>query len=189
MQNQGPEGCYYAVTDYGSMWRRVFVLLVDATIVLVALVLMLVVAGLLGLGDEESVVVALAATFLLIYLYFIELERSRVRTVGLRLARLEVVDLNGHKPSRADMIARMVTAWLGPGNVLVDLFWIPSEPNRQALRDKFAGIYVIKKGAAPAGRGRVRYVRYFFFGMNWAFREVSRPPTEASPKRVRHPGT
>jgi len=142
-----------------------------------------------GEGRCRRYLSSLAAALALAYTYFVELERSRLRTVGLRLAGLEVGSLYGRRPSRVDMIVRLITFWLGPANGLLDLFWIPSDPNRQSLRDKFAGTYVIKKGSAPAGHGRLRYAQYFFLGMNWAFREIERPGAEPSPAGAQHRGS
>jgi uncharacterized RDD family membrane protein YckC len=174
-QDQSSHGCFYVIRDYGSMSRRALVLLVDMAVCLVVPALAFLIAVVLGLGDDAAFAASAATALVFVYLYFVELERSRVRTLGLRMTGLEVVNLNGTPPNRMDMITRLGMMWLGPANLLVDLFWIPSDSNRQALRDKFAGTYVIKNGCAPAGYGDVKYARYFFLGMNWVFREVARP--------------
>jgi hypothetical protein len=58
-------------------------------------------------------------------------------------------------------------------NALVDLLWLTGDANRQAVRDKFAGTYVIRLDAAPAGTGPIRIRPYMFWGMTFFFREVS----------------
>jgi hypothetical protein len=72
-------------------------------------------------------------------------------------------------------------ATLGPVNFLLDLLWVPSDPCRQALRDKFAHTYVIRRDAVPVGSGRIAYGIYTAFGMTMLFAEVSRRSMEDSP--------
>jgi hypothetical protein len=54
---------------------------------------------------------------------------------------------------------------LGPLNWLIDLIWLSSDANRQALRDKSANTYVVKAKAQAAGQGRIviRYYEIFFY--------------------------
>ena len=43
---------------------------------------------------------------------------------------------------------------------------------RQAIRDKFAGTYVVRLDATPAGSAPIRVRTYMFWGMTFLFREV-----------------
>ena len=69
---------------------------------------------------------------------------------------------------------------LGPANFLVDLLWISSDPSKQALRDKIAHTYVIRKNAVPAGTGQVVYRTYMLFGWTLLSAEV-RPDVTGVP--------
>jgi hypothetical protein len=62
--------------------------------------------------------------------------------------------------------------FLGPLNYLVDLIWLSGDPQKQALRDKFAQTYVIRKEASPAGSGKVVHRQYYFMGCSFLFREI-----------------
>jgi hypothetical protein len=64
--------------------------------------------------------------------------------------------------------------FVGPLNFVLDLFWLTGDRDRQALRDKFAGTYVIRKDASPAGSGTVVMRTYMFWGMTFLFKEVRR---------------
>jgi hypothetical protein len=82
------------------------------------------------------------------------------------------------QPARPDLWEARV--WQPPGptrqevlNALVDLLWLTGDANRQAVRDQFAGTYVIRLDAAPAGTGSIRIRPYMFWGMTFFFREVS----------------
>lgn len=169
---QQSRGCYYATEVYGSLRRRMLALGVDSVVLAVLVMGAFLVAS--GSDPDANLALALIALILSAYIYFVEVERSRFRTLGFRLTRLQVVSLSGERPTRLAMMTRLVIVWLGPLNLLLDLFWISDDENRQALRDKFAGTYVVKVDARPLGTGAVRYERYFFFGMNWSFREVVR---------------
>jgi len=61
---------------------------------------------------------------------------------------------------------------LGPLNWLIDLTWLSSDANRQALRDKFAGTYVIHANALPAGTGRLGFCYYHILLYNFLFKEI-----------------
>lgn len=166
----GAQGCYYPVRGYGSVWRRVLSLGIDVA------VLMAIAAGLTwllaanGIARDAAATIVAATLVVAAYVYFVEIERTRFGTLGMRLAGLRIVDLGGHRPSRMDMLLRLGLAGFWP----IDLFWIGGDDNRQSLRDKFAGTYVIRRGARPEGWSPCRYALYFFDGMTWTFREVQR---------------
>jgi hypothetical protein len=61
---------------------------------------------------------------------------------------------------------------LGPINYLLDLVWMSNEAQRQALRDKFADTYVVKKRATPVGSGELIHGYYEILCYNFLFREV-----------------
>jgi uncharacterized RDD family membrane protein YckC len=81
--------------------------------------------------------------------------------------------LDGRVPGYWPLFLRLLFAMLGPLNWAIDLIWLTNDSNRQALRDKFAGTYVVKAKAQIAGEGRVVSRYYQICGTNWWFREVA----------------
>jgi uncharacterized RDD family membrane protein YckC len=107
------------------------------------------------------------------FAYFVILKRTRIRTLGYIVGGVRIVNLQGDRPSLISLSIRLIFAILGPFNIVIDLFWIPGDERRQALRGKFANTYVIKKDALLAGQGQVVYARYGIMAWNFMFQEVS----------------
>lgn len=105
------------------------------------------------------------------YSYFVVLKRSKFRTLGYRLGRVKIVDLDGQVPSYQTLSLRSAFGLIGPLNWL-DLIWLFNDTHGQALRDKFAGTYVVKNDAQPAGEGRIVFRLYEIALYNCIFREV-----------------
>lgn len=76
------------------------------------------------------------------------------------------------------MTWRFVLLIFGPFYLLVDLFWLSGDENKQTLRDKFAKTYVVRANAKPIGSGLIKFVNYYFWGMAFIFAEVKKegPP-------------
>jgi len=113
--------------------------------------------------------------------YFVFLKGSRYRTPGYVLAKAKILNLQGEPPSYGQLLIRFLFSVFGPLNLVLDLLWIPSDPRRQALRDKFAATYVVRQAAIPTGQGRIAFIPYTMFGQSYVFREVQEPPSEAAP--------
>jgi uncharacterized RDD family membrane protein YckC len=174
------EGVYFDLENYVGVWRRV---LIDISDVIVAVVLCCLVffPVLFFLPEDERL---WTQAFFLVcaavwFAYFVILKRSRFRTVGYIVGGARIVNLQGNQPSVVSLIIRLLFALIGPFNFVIDLFWVGGDPYRQALRDKLAHTYVIRKGAQPAGPGRIVYANYTIFGFNFLFQEV-RTATEVS---------
>jgi uncharacterized RDD family membrane protein YckC len=165
-------GVYYQAADYVGTWRRVAIDLVDVFVASALSVAVTVGMSLIISNDDRLGLAVLIAWIAVWFCYFVLLKRSSLRTVGYILARARIVNLQGTTPSIASLLLRLLFAMLGPLNLLFDLFWIPSDPCRQALRDKFAHTYVIRRFASPAGMGRVVYVPYTILGASFIFQEV-----------------
>ena len=169
---------YFRHEDYASFWLRVLVDVIDL-LVFGAMCLALTLPVMIIFTLSKSTL-----NLILLYLvtvavsYFVVLKRSRFRTFGYRAGRLRIVGLDGRVPSYLSLVLRLMFAMLGPINWLVDLIWLSNDNNRQALRDKFAGTYVVKVDAQPAGQGRITFRHYSIFYFNCLFREV-----EAEPER------
>jgi uncharacterized RDD family membrane protein YckC len=167
-------GVYYASSDYIGVWRRFCIDLVDVVVACTASIAFSAVLILL-LSNGDQLAFGLLVVWSSVWFgYFVLLKRSRLRTVGYVLAGARIVNLQGDTPSVPSLVIRMLFAGLGPLNLLFDLFWIPSDPCRQALRDKFAHTYVIRRNASPAGKDRIAYGQYTVLGASYLFQEVQR---------------
>jgi RDD family len=175
------QGAHYRPEDYLGVFRRLLIDIVDLPIAV--LLSMLLVAALLAvaprLEDVDGIGLLVWATVW--FGYFVLLKRSTFRTVGYVVARAQIVNLKGERPSVGSLIARLLFALAGPLNFVLDIMWLTGDSNRQALRDKFAGTYVVRRGARPAGTGPVVLRNYMFWGMTFLFREVERRLPEVQP--------
>jgi uncharacterized RDD family membrane protein YckC len=164
-------GVYYRREDYAGLPRRLLIDLIDVpvAIVLAVLVIHAVHAVAPALQDSPVPLLLWAGVW---FAYFVLLKRSAFRTLGYKAAGARIVDLAGGRPGIFSLVARLVFAFLGPLNFVTDMFWLTGDPDRQAIRDKFAGTYVIRQHAAPAGAGPIVGRNYMFFGMSFLFREV-----------------
>ena len=173
------KGVYYREQDYAGVWRRLLTDLIDIPVLL----LLIAIAG-ITLDTLFPYRVAAAALLpvaaILAFLYLALLKRSRLRTLGYRVAGVRIVDFHGDTPSATAVTLRLIFAVFGPLNILLDLFWIPGDPCRQALRDKFAQTYVVRERAKPAGSAPIRLCRYGVLGWSFVFQEVA-PEAQAPP--------
>ena len=87
---------------------------------------------------------------------------------------VEIVDLKGGRPSWLTMTNRFISLVLGPVHLIMDLLWLIGEQEKQTLRDKIAGTYVIRKNAQPIGTGTLTVVIYHILGFALSFRELRR---------------
>lgn len=173
-------GVYFEPNDYLGVGRRLFIDFIDtsAAIVLsvIATWILLTVWPL-----EESLGAALLASWVLIWFcYFVLLKRSRFRTLGYFFGGARIVNLQGERPGIFSLLARLLFVAGGPANFFIDLFWIPSDPCRQAIRDKFAHTYVVRKNAVPAGSGVIVYRTYVMLGTTFLFQEVKGSSADAA---------
>jgi len=177
------EGVYYRAQDYAGFFRRLAIDLIDvAAVSLVWFVLAVVV---LASTPEDKWGRARGSLLLLLmvmaFAYFVLLKRSAIRTLGYRVCRAEIVSLQGLRPGVCALTLRLLFSVIGPLNLLLDLVWIPSDAQRQALRDKFAHTYVVKAGSTPEGRGKVVYANYHILNTAFIFAEVRPDATSGAP--------
>lgn len=163
-------GVYYATEDMAGLGRRVFVLAVDVGLVF------LVSVPVVGIGLEAGLtpLAVNAAVFLLAWSYLAGLKVTKLPTLGYRLARVQLVDLQGNRVSLWRSTCRFLFLFLTLGNC-VDLLLLSHDRNRQTLRDKLLGTYVVRRGAVPIGSGPISYPTYFVGGLSFVFSEVARP--------------
>ena len=165
-------GVYFRRDDYAGVGRRLLMDLIDTSIAL-AISILITFVFVDVWSHEESLSVALLVLWALIWFsYFVLLKRSRFRTPGYIVCGARIVNLQGERPSILSLLARLLFVVGGPANFLIDLFWIPSDPTRQAIRDKFAHTYVVRKDAVPEGSGTIVYRTYVMLGTSFLFQEV-----------------
>lgn len=112
------------------------------------------------------------------YLYLAIYKRTDRSKIGYRVLGVKIINLEGKRPSIWQMTLRFFMLFFGPLNFFVDILWLNGEENRQTLRDKMFGTYVIKRQAQPEGTGKILYYHQTFLLMSWVFREVERSSTE-----------
>jgi len=165
------DGVFYRMADYIGVMRRLVIDIVDAAVAVFISVPLTIVVGAVAEG-RGAVIGGMAVWVLVWFLYFVILKGSRFRTIGYVLTGARIVNLKGERPGRMALTGRLAFALLGPFNLLVDLLWVSSDPCRQALRDKVAHTYVVRRDAVPAGAGHIGYGVYTMFGMTLVFAEV-----------------
>jgi len=167
------EGVYYRRQDYAGLWRRLLAAIVDAFVAVAGLIAMLLV----GEAAADSVFLGFITWPALSFVYLVVCKRTRVRTLGYRLARVRLVDIRGESPRSLRVTFRLCLALLGgyfSSLGLVDLLWITGDDHRQALHDKLTQTYVIRTGAQPVGRGPIVYDVYHVMAWTLYLPEVRR---------------
>jgi uncharacterized RDD family membrane protein YckC len=163
-------GVFYSLSDLAGVGRRSVVLVVDLGIVFA-------VCGLIvTLGSDAGVPqrIANVGAFVVAWAYLAGLKAGPAGTLGYRLARVQLVTLQGQPVGLGRSTCRFLFLFGGPLNFVFDLLWLTTDPNRQTLRDKLSGTYVIRRGAAAQGSGAITYSTYFIATMSFLLAEVIR---------------
>jgi uncharacterized RDD family membrane protein YckC len=162
------EGVYYAADDYIGIGRRIVLICVDLTVIILGgVVLAWTLATVDAEGSERSMMRAALYSWLLyvalVAAYMTVIKASKIRTIGYRVAGTKIVDLRGRRPSIFRMLFRLSLWVLGPFSFVFDLIWAGIDEDRQTLRDRFAGTCVIRNCAESVGRGEI-HMAYFTGG-------------------------
>ena len=173
-------GAYYDFDDYAGFVRRIAVLVIDSTVLLLAgvalwLMILAMCWNLAPAHDPSGIFFVLWVS--LAWIYLVPLKRSRFRTIAYRLLGLMIVTTKGERPSLFTMTFRMLMWLFGPFNFLIDLIWLGADTEGQSLRDCYAGTYVLRNGAEPIGFAPVHLTRYNGVGLTLAYPRVCRPVT------------
>lgn len=161
MSNDVPAvGCYFHPRDCVGLGGRFVILAIDFLAALTIVILIPPVAGPF-------------VTLVGVWIYLVVLNATPFRTLGYRLVGARVVTLNGQSVNVFQLSYRMLITMLGIGNPLLDLCWMDLDRNRQTLRDKLAGTYVIRMNAEPAGRGTIQQSRIFAAGYTFVYQKVT----------------
>lgn len=164
-------GAYFRREDYASFWIRLLVEIVDlAVVIFLCVAFTLPLAAILP-SDRLGFNVILLHWIAFLFLYFVVLKGSRIRTLGYRIGRVKIVGLDGRAPGYSALTLRLAFAILSPLSIL-DLMWLWHDEHRQALRDKFAGTYVVKAKSEPMGCASLVRRRYEILFYNFLFREI-----------------
>ena len=164
------EGVYYEVTDYAGIVRRLVIMLIDSIFLFVVFAIVYSFAPLFGIPDRNIILAFMVFT----YIYLVIMKRSKIRTIAYRIVDTRIVDLKGNRPSIWKMTLRYLLLIGGPFNVLMDIFWLGGERDKQSIRDKFVGTYVIRNKANPKGKGEIITRMTDLFGLSLYISEVKR---------------
>ena len=166
------DGVYFAREDYAGFLRRLVIISLDLLVILLAGVVIVLLWNVASTPGGDMAPVFFWFTFG--YLYLTLLRGSRFRTLGYILTGVRIVNLKGNRPSFLWMNLRLFLWTFGPFNPIVDMIWFWGDENRQMLRDKFTGNYVIRKDAVPIGKGPIQANTLFILGCAVVYPEVKR---------------
>src|SRR5258708_9728236 len=162
-------GVYFRREDYAGFWLRLVIGLIDALVIGTVCLGPTIAFDLPLMASTWILNLFLATGSILVFCYFVVLKRSKIGTLGYLIGRVRIVGLYGRPPTLRALTFRTLFAVLSPLNWL-DSFWIAGDPHRQALRDKFAQTYVVKRKAVPIGTGKVDFAYYEIWGHHFIFR-------------------
>ena len=162
------EGVYHAAGDYIGVVRRIVIILIDLSVIFaaglaLAMTLVFMTLQVPQQTANRAALIGLLLYAVLVVAYLTVIKASRLRTVGYRMTGTKIVDLNGRRPSFLRMLFRL-SLWTLGMMPLLDLFWAGIDPDRQAIRDRYAGTCVVRHRAQPAGRGEIHLVYYLACG-------------------------
>jgi len=163
-------GVFYSLSDLAGLGRRSLVLVIDLGIVFAVCGVVVTLVPDVGIPQRLANVVA----FAIAWAYLAGLKAGPAGTLGYRLARVQLVTIEGKPAGLGRSTCRFLFLFGGPLNFVFDLLWLTTDANRQTLRDKLSGTYVVRRGAVPAGNGVIRYSTYFIATMSFLLAEVSR---------------
>lgn len=170
------EGVYYSHDDYPGLVRRFCVVVIDLG--LLVLTGVLIASGLTMFPSHHwrlAATIGLLFWLLQCFLYLTVMKRSRFRTLGYRVCRVQLVSSSGSRPSMFAMTFRLMIWLFGPINLLFDLVWIGADEERQSLRDCYACTLMIRLGAKPIGKGPIHLTRFCGAGLTLVYPRVVRP--------------
>ena len=164
---------YFKPKDYVGFGKRLVILVVDLFVVAVSGVSSLFIGGFASVFFGDVVPLFVLACLVWIWLYMTAIKASPLRTLGYRAVGAKIVTLRAQRPSIFRMTFRFGLWRLEPFNLVYDLFWTTVDDERQTLRDRFAGTYVVDVNAEPLGEGEIHIARSTVLGYNFAYEYVS----------------
>jgi uncharacterized RDD family membrane protein YckC len=165
------QGVYFRRDDYAGFWRRLFIDVIDVLVVAAVCSGLAIAIDAVFPWTAWVLNLFLATCALVGFCYFVVLKRSKAGTAGYRVCSVRILGLDGRPARFRSLTFRALFAVFSPLSGF-DSIWIAGDPHRQALRDKFAQTYVVKRSAVPVGTGRVVLGYYEIWGHHFIFREV-----------------
>ena len=174
----GP-GVYYAREAYATLLTRCIIVAVDFGVVLFGGAILQAACYEFTPQGHDPARWFLGSWVATAYVYLVFIEASSIGTLGMILTGMKIVNLNGERPSFLRMTFRLLLWGIGPFHPVIDFVWLSNDADRQTLRDKLAGTYVVRRDAIPRGIGVVRLRQYFLLGLAILFPEVRREEPSA----------
>ncbi len=194
---------YFAPGDYASVPRRVLAFLLDAGVVFVFIMLASLAAAYLAVPFEVmsqppspertslinhhmakhayTVNAPLALGWMLVVAAYHTLGKKNYgRTLGHLVCGLRVVDAGGDAPPLRKMFKRFVIALPACGLLGLSYFVCRHDSKRQATHDQWAGTWVVRRRAKPAGLAAVTYQTKFFGTLALTYIDVEPVPAAAA---------
>ena len=175
-------GVYFSQKDYAGLLQRFLIIGIDAAVLFIIYFIIFIIIDLyvppVNRPYDMIWQIPIAVMIPISYLYLTIYKRTDKSTIGYRVLCVKIINLEGRRPSIWQMTLRFFMLFFGPLNFFVDILWLTGEENKQTLRDKMFGTYVIKRQAQPEGTGKILYYLQTFLLLSWMFREVERSSTE-----------
>jgi uncharacterized RDD family membrane protein YckC len=147
-------GVLYRKNDYPGFFTRLLIDVVDiSAIILFSAISFLTLFA--NVENDLTIGRLLFAYFLMGFGYLGPWKATRFPTLGYLVFRVKIVNAMGERINVWQATGRAILMFVGPVNYLFDLIWLYGETPRQALRDKLAGTYLIKKNAQVESSGKI----------------------------------
>jgi uncharacterized RDD family membrane protein YckC len=163
----------FARTDHASFGIRFLAGTIDLLVSGTVWLLLLLGASRFLFNGNTSMWTIVVTGLVVWSLYSVMLKHMGSNTIGYLLLGLRVVSFSGARPKLWVIVVRSLLGLFSPVNLLIDGMWLSGDPQRQALRDRVVGTYIIKGAAKPIGQGVICYVAIFAMGISIFGAEVS----------------
>ncbi|MBE3578965.1 MAG: RDD family protein [Caldanaerobacter subterraneus] len=133
--------------EYAGFWRRAAAFLLDNVVLFLLGIVLGATAYLFFDGVDENILdIFLSILGIVIsWLYFTILESSELQaTIGKRIMKTKVVDMNGNRISFGKANIRYWSKLISAVVLLIGYIMIAFTPKKQGLHDMIAGTLVIK---------------------------------------------
>jgi uncharacterized RDD family membrane protein YckC len=167
------QGVYYSREAYAGLFTRLLTIAIDLAALMAAGIVLYTAFSDSARSGGDVDPWFLGGWLGVTYVYLVFVKASPVGTLGFLLAGVKIVNLRGQRPSYLGMTIRLLMV-LGPVHPVIDYLWLTGDSNRQTLRDKLVGTYVIRRKAVPSGTARIGLTPYFLFGFAIWFPEVQK---------------
>jgi uncharacterized RDD family membrane protein YckC len=148
-----------------GFWRRLVAAVIDLAIVLPCALLITVIASRitgvhlppsnlrlvdidlwidLVLAADPALVMALVLFGAIGLTYLLVFQIVLGRTLGMRVLRMQIIDIYGDRPSAGRCVARCAGYLAGVATLFLGFLWMGFDSEKRGLQDWIAGTYVIR---------------------------------------------